>query len=58
MASLCSKGDSKYIIFYRNKKRQPLIYLGDVSNSVAKKMLGYVEDLITAKSGGVSASAV
>jgi integrase len=49
MASLCRKDDSYYIVFYRDKKRQPLIYLGNIAEGRAKYILGKVEDLVSAK---------
>jgi len=62
MASLASKknGNGKrayYIVWYHEKHRQPLIYLGDVSKETAGKIKARVEDLIAAKKGGVSVPA-
>src|SRR5205807_419309 len=52
MASLCNQGKKWFIVHYRNKKRQPLIYLGDVSESFRKTVLRNVEELVSAKISG------
>jgi integrase len=58
MASLLThkhgeKAGAKYIRFFRNGKRE-MVYLGHVSDRVATTVKMHVEELLSAKSGGLS----